>query len=626
MLERDMLAPHGLARWAAIDPDQIALEHVDGQSLTYAELDHDGRTWASALQRIGVGVGTHVATLLPNIFDAHRTMLGLAWLRAVEVPLNTGYTGRMLEYTLEYSDTEVLVTTSTFLDQVEQIAPRLPLLRAVVVVEEAQRASRPLASGTDRVQILSRDDFLTGCEPAVDPPGPEVWDTACLLFTSGTTGPSKAVINPWGLVVQMCSWFPEDTLAPRDGLYSAMPLFHNSGRSQFNYVITHGARFVIRDKFSATNCWDDVRKTNCTTLCLVGPLTSLLYAAPPRDDDATTPVRNVLLGPMIPDMEGFEKRFNVRVCTCYGQTEIGSPVATPWEHGPWANCGRTRDNWPFHEVRLVDEHDQPVPTGQTGEMIVRSPEPWSLNLGYYKMPEKTVEAWRNGWFHTGDVFKQDEDGWYYFVDRLNDAIRRRGENISSFEVENYVVSYDDVVDCTAIGVRTEHGDEEVMACVIVHDREKFEPAALIKYLEADMPRFMIPRYVQVLDDFPRNETTGRVRKNELRDQGVTDATWDREAGRIAPGGGRGGSAPPSAAMPGSMSASGTWIGDRRRNRRPCRRRRTCRRGGTRCRARLRARGHGPSRRCRAARARSRSHHRELGTAPTPSSAPAARPR
>jgi carnitine-CoA ligase len=529
VLERDMLAPHGLARWAAIDPDQIALEHVDGQSLTYAELDHDGRTWASALQRIGVGVGTHVATLLPNIFDAHRTMLGLAWLRAVEVPLNTGYTGRMLEYTLEYSDTEVLVTTSTFLDQVEQIAPRLPALRTVVVVEEAQSASRPLASGTDRVEILSRDDFLTGCAPAVDLPGPEVWDIACLLFTSGTTGPSKAVINPWGLVVQMCSWFPEDTLAPRDGLYSAMPLFHNSGRSQFNYVVTHGARFVIRDKFSATNVWDDVRKTNCTTLCLVGPLTSLLYAAPPRDDDATTPVRNVLLGPMIPDMEGFEKRFNVRVCTCYGQTEIGSPVATPWEHGPWANCGRTRTNWPFHEVRLVDEHDQPVPTGQTGEMIVRSPEPWSLNLGYYKMPEKTVEAWRNGWFHTGDVFKQDEDGWYYFVDRLNDAIRRRGENISSFEVENYVVSYDDVVDCTAIGVRTEHGDEEVMACVIVHDREKFEPAALIKYLEADMPRFMIPRYVQVLDDFPRNETTGRVRKNELRDQGVTDTTWDREA-------------------------------------------------------------------------------------------------
>ena len=162
-------------------------------------------------------------------------------------------------------------------------------------------------------------------------------------------------------------------------------------------------------------------------------------------------------------------------------------------------------------------------------MIVRCPEPWSLNLGYYKMPDKTVEAWRNGWFHTGDVFRQDEDGWYYFVDRLNDAIRRRGENISSFEVENYVVGYDEVADCTAIGIRTEHGDEEVMACVIVQDRETFDPAALIKYLEPDMPRFMLPRYVQVLDDFPRNETTGRVRKNELRDKGVTDTTWDREA-------------------------------------------------------------------------------------------------
>ena len=518
-----MLAPHGVARWAAQTPDQVALEHVDGHSLTYRELHHDALVWANALRRIGVGVGTHVATLLPNTFDAHRTMLGIAWLRGVEVPLNTAYAGRMLEYTLNYSDAEVLVTTSASLDQIEQIAPQLTELRTVVIVD-----GDASPSGAHALHVLSRDEFLADSAEATELVGPDVWDTACLLFTSGTTGPSKAVINPWGLVVQMWSWVPDDTVAPGDGVYSAMPLFHNSGRSGFNYIVTHGARFVIRDKFSATNVWDDVRRTNCTTLCLVGPLTSLLYSAPPRDDDADTPVENVILGPMIPDMEGFEKRFGVRVCTCYGQTEIGSPVSTGWDHGPWANCGRARANWPWHEVRLVDEHDNPVATGESGEMVVRTPEPWSLNLGYYKMPEKTVEAWRNGWFHTGDVFKQDEEGWYYFVDRLNDAIRRRGENISSFEVENYVIGYEDVVECTAIGIRTEHGDEEVMACVIVHDRETFDPAALIEFLAPDMPRFMLPRYVQVLDDFPRNETTGRVRKSELRDHGVTDTTWDRE--------------------------------------------------------------------------------------------------
>jgi crotonobetaine/carnitine-CoA ligase len=322
---------------------------------------------------------------------------------------------------------------------------------------------------------------------------------------------------------------PDDTVHAGESIYCAMPLFHNSGRSVFNFTVTRGGRFVMRDKFSATNVWAEVRKYDCVALCLVGPMTSLLYSAPPHDDDADNPLRSVICGPMIPDIEQFEQRFGVKVATCYGQTEIGSPVATGWDHGPWANCGRARANWPWHEVRLVDEHDQPVAQGESGEMAVRSPEAWALNLGYYKMAEQTVQAWRNGWFHTGDVFKQDEDGWYYFVDRLHDVIRRRAENISSFEVENHVLAHDAVIECTAIGIRTEHGDEEVMACVIVHDPASFDPAELLAFLEQGMPRFMLPRYVEVLDDFPRNETTGRVRKSELRARGVTETTWDREA-------------------------------------------------------------------------------------------------
>jgi crotonobetaine/carnitine-CoA ligase len=170
-----------------------------------------------------------------------------------------------------------------------------------------------------------------------------------------------------------------------------------------------------------------------------------------------------------------------------------------------------------------------VPTGEVGELMVRSREPWSLNAGYYKMPEATAAAWRNGWFHTGDSFKRDEDGWYYFVDRTRDTIRRRGENISSFEVENAVLEYPDVVECAAVGIRTALGDDEVMAAVIVGDPAAFDPAALVEFLTARMPRFMVPRYVEVMDDFPRNATTGRVRKHELRDRGITAATWDRDA-------------------------------------------------------------------------------------------------
>jgi carnitine-CoA ligase len=292
--------------------------------------------------------------------------------------------------------------------------------------------------------------------------------------------------------------------------------------------MTCGARLVFRERFSATTFWDDVRATNATVAGLVGPLTSLLYSAPPRADDADNPLRSAVVGPMIPEMEDFERRFGVRVCTSYGQTEVGCPVATTWDHGPWATCGRPRTNYPWHEVRIVDDNDEPVAAGVVGEMVVRTTEPWSLNVGYYKAAEQTVEAWRNGWFHTGDAFRQDEDGWFFFVDRMRDTIRRRGENISSFEVEQLVATHPDVVECAAIGIRTELGDDEVMAFVVVADPDGFDHAGLLAHLADRMPRFMQPRYVEAVADLPRNQTTQRVLKHELRAKGVTDRTWDRE--------------------------------------------------------------------------------------------------
>jgi carnitine-CoA ligase len=521
VLDRRCLAPHALAHWAAQTPDAVALEHVDGERFSFAELHSAALHWAGAFQAVGVDAGAHVATFLPNASVAHRSMLALGWLRAIEVPLNGAYQGRMLQYALEHSDSTVLVVTTELLERVAAVSDALPQLATVVVVDGRGRAI------PGRARVVGLHDLLDAVAPAVGLPGPDPWDIAYLLFTSGTTGPSKAVISPWGSVVyQMTSWMPEDALHQGEGLFTGMPMFHNSGRSVLNMTLARGARFAYREKFSATHVWDDVRKTNAVTLCLVGPMTSLVWSAAPRPDDADNPVRSVVLGPMIPEMEAFERRFGVRVATCYGQTEIGSPVATGWDHGPWANCGKVRQDYPWPEVRLVDEHDDTVPMGEVGEMIVRTREPWALNLGYYKMPEESMRAWRNGWFHTGDAFRQDEEGWFYFVDRMKDAIRRRGENISSFEVENYVIEHPLVVDCAAVGVRTAHGDEEVLVAVVVKDG--FDPTELIAYLEPRMPRFMVPRYVRVMDDLPRNETTARVRKQHLRDEGVTASTWDRE--------------------------------------------------------------------------------------------------
>ncbi len=542
MLDPTHLAPHAVARWAVATPETVAVHEIDGRQLTYAELHDDALRWAEALRRVGVGRGDHVGTMMPASVEAQLALLACGWLGAVEVPVNTAHRGQMLLYTLEHADVTTLIVAAEHLAVLAEVAAALPLLGTVIVVPSpsfwpgdvtsGRAISRPEPDGGGGTRqreprFIGVAEMLDGVGPADDLPGPQVHDVAALLFTSGTTGPSKAVIAPWGLIHAIWSWVPDDAVMPGEGFYCSLPMFHNSGRSGFCNAMDRGATFIFRDKFSVTNFWSDVRSAGAVVAALVGPLTSLVYGAAPRHDDADNPLRGVILGPMIPNIVDFEERFGVRVATCYGQTECGCPITTGWDHGPWANCGRDRLTWPFNEVRLVDEYDNPVPAGTVGEMVVRSPEPWTMILGYYKMPEATVEAWRNGWFHTGDAFKADADGWYYFVDRLRDSIRRRGENISSFEVEAAVSGHPDVIECAAIGIRTEHGDDEVMAAVVVTDRATFDPAELVGWLEPRMPRYMMPRYIEAFDDLPRNQTTSRVRKNELRARGVTETTWVR---------------------------------------------------------------------------------------------------
>ena len=450
MLDPTCLAPHTVARWAAVTPAAIALEHVDGTTLTYAELDRRARAWAGALTAAGVAPGDHVATMVPNTADAHLTLLALAWLRTVEVPLNVAFTGRMLAYSLTHADVTTLVVAPELLDAVRDVEADVPGLAPDHRARRRHPRRVRRRGGTDRPgrTAVPRRAFAhvhLGYDRSVEGGGHAVGGRLPVL-----------VVDPG-----------RTRSASGDGLYCAMPLFHNSGRSAFNYAMVRGGRFVFRDRFSATQFWDDVGKTGCVTAALVGPMTALLWSAEPDDADGDTPLRNVILGPMIPEIEQFEPRFGVRAATGYGQTEIGMAVTTGWDHGPWQNCGRRREDYPWPEVRIVDEHDEPVPTGEVGELVVRSAEPWALNVGYYKMPEQTAAAWRNGWFHTGDAFRCDDDGWYYFVDRLRDTIRRRGENISSFEVETLVAEHPDVSECAAIGVPAALGDDEVMVAVIV---------------------------------------------------------------------------------------------------------------------------------------------------------------
>jgi crotonobetaine/carnitine-CoA ligase len=251
-----------------------------------------------------------------------------------------------------------------------------------------------------------------------------------------------------------------------------------------------------------------------------------VHGQPAQPSDGDNPLRSIMCGPMIPEIEEFEQRFGVRVATCYSMTEIGTPLATGWDHGPAGTCGRPRRDYPWTEVRVVNDADEPLPAGQVGELVVRTEEPWALTAGYHHLPERTAEAWRNGWFHSGDAFRYDEDGWYYLVDRMSDAIRRRGENISSFEVEQVVRDHPGVADCAVVGTPAVHGEEEVLVVVEIVPGHGFDPAELRHWLEPRLPRFMLPRFVRVVGGLPRNETSLRVQKFRLRAEGVTLDTWE----------------------------------------------------------------------------------------------------
>jgi crotonobetaine/carnitine-CoA ligase len=522
-LPQSALAPHALARGATETPSRIAVRHTDGRELSYAELDARARRFAAAFAELGVERGSHVATLLPNGFDAQATWLGLAWLCAIEVPLNTGLKGALLRHALAASDARFLVTTAALVEALRELEGELPALERIILVDADAGDLRWPA--VDLRPLLERHEDACARNWA----GPVYRDIASILFTSGTTGPAKPVLIPWALLYQMWSWAPEDTFAPGEFLHCALPLFHNSGRSALNSCLVRGGSFLFCEQFSATSFWDEVRANDCRAAALVGPLTALLHSAPERADDADNPLRGVLCGPMIREIDAFERRFGVHVATGYGQTEIGMALVTGWDHGPWNSCGRLREDYPRSEVRVVDENDEPLGPGEVGELVVRSGEPWALNAGYYRLPEATAEAWRGGWFHTGDAVRYDEEGWFYLVDRMKDAIRRRGENISSFEVESLVAGHPEVVECAAVAAPAELGEDEVRVVLVVRDRSHFDPAALVEWLEPRMPRFMLPRYVDVVAELPRNETTGRVKKYELRAKGIGPGAWDRLA-------------------------------------------------------------------------------------------------
>jgi crotonobetaine/carnitine-CoA ligase len=531
VLERSQVLPHLIARHVADVPDRVAMLDVDGRRRSYRELQDTYRTWSDALRRVDVQPGDTVATMLPNSFVAFEAWLGVAWLRAIEVPINNAYLGDMLRHLLNDSRAQVLVIADRFVDRLEGVAAELQHLRTVVIPD----ASTSSATTDLPFTVLTGEQFFDGASPADDLAGPAHHDTAALVYTSGTTGPSKGVLVPWAELNEFASMPPDGMIEDDGGYYTVFPAFHVSGKSSLYTAARYRGHIVIRETFSLTEFWNDIRAHDIKAAGLVGPMAALLMSLPEEPSDADTPLEKVYMGPLIPQVEEFKRRFGVLVGSGFGMTEIGVPLGTDgFRLANTTSCGRVRPGYPGYQVRIVDEFDEEVPVGVVGELVVRADEPWVITPGYFGQPERTAEAWRNGWFHTGDGFRCDEGGNYYFVDRMKDAIRRRGENISSFEVEAAVNQHPAVQECAAVAVPAELGEDEIKVLVVPVAGQGIDPAELIAFLEPRMPKFMLPRYVDVVTSLPKTDATFRTKKVELRALGVTESTYDRTKAEMQP--------------------------------------------------------------------------------------------
>jgi crotonobetaine/carnitine-CoA ligase len=506
-------------------PDRIYAADIEGRTLSYGQTVEQARLWAAAYRRLGVAPGDIVVTMQHNTLDSLVGWLGLAWLGAIEAPVNTDYRGAMLAHALNLTRARTMLLMAPFVGRVSELARDLDALEQLVVIGEAS-APGPFRS-------LGGEAFLAGLEPADDLEPPRAWDIMAVLFTSGTTGPSKAVRLPWAQIHAMTmGTFPVRDLGPDEVIYNPGPTYH-VGAKTFPYLAALcGGRHLMRPFISRSAAPQEYLRFGVTT----GAVQHDWLAAPERGDDKDRPLRNLLTPYRDPAAERFAQRFGCRRIGCFNMTEISSPIrfrdwdAVVYDEAGRMSCGVVREGY---EARVVDEFDQPVPDGQPGELIVRADAPWVLNAGYLNNPQATAEAWRNGWFHTGDAFLRDAAGNFFFLDRLKDCIRRHGENISSFEVEAYVNAHPAVLKSAAVAVRRSAApgaDEEIKIVVELAAGESLDAEGLIRWLIPRAPRFMIPRYVDFIDALPLTPTQ-KVRKAVLRETGTTGA-WDREAAGI----------------------------------------------------------------------------------------------
>jgi len=508
-----------LEKWSASQPEKVFVKISKTEQVTYRRMRDLAASAAAGLSRLGVKQGDNVVVWMPNTVDCMRVWFGINWLGAVYVPINTAYRGHLLEHVLENAGAKIMVAHAGLAGLLTQVDTAK--IETVVVFGDGPIAIKNLRVVPSSVLDRGEDSNLPNAE--VSP-----WDLQSIIYTSGTTGPSKGVMSSYAHIHAASG--PEGfyMLAPDDRYMCNLPLFHVGGTIPVMGMLSRGGSIALVSSFSTEEFWPKVRETGTTVVLLLGAMTNFITKRPPGPEDRDHPLKKVIIAPLAEDTAVFAARFGVEAYTLYNMTEISTPIVSEPNPGKVGSCGRARAGV---ELRLVDEPRCEVEQGNVGELIIRTDAPWALNSGYYKNPEATAAAWRNGWFHTGDAFRKDADGTFFFVDRMKDAIRRRGENISSFEVEAEIAAHPAVNEVAVVPVPSEFAEEEVMCVVAPTPGQSIDPKELLEFLIPRMPHFMVPRYVRIVDALPKTPTQ-KIQKHLLRSAGLTEDTWDREKAGI----------------------------------------------------------------------------------------------
>jgi len=497
---------------------------IAGAQWRHADAALEAARVGAALKAAGIVRGDRVALMGGNRVETLAVFLGCGWIGAISAPINTASMGPQIAYFLADSGAKLLVIEAAHAARLQTADLSPSALEAIWVIGDPGAAAVPSAVASS-VRVDAFPDHGTATVGA-EPVGPG--DTLAILYTSGTTGPAKGVLCPHA---QYHAWGANSAriLGVRgdDVLCTTLPLFHINALNTYAQAALTGARIVVLDRFSASGYWPAITACGATVIYLLGAMVPMLLAQPEGVAERAHRVRTGL-GPGVPAAAAaaFERRSGVRLIEGYGSTETNFVIATSADSERRGIMGWLQ---PGFQARVVDADDAELPAGEAGELVLRADEPFAFASGYFHKAEQTVEAWRNLWLHTGDRVVREGDGAFRFIDRIKDAIRRRGENISSYEVEQVLLSHPAVAEAAVFPVRSELAEDEVMAALVARPPHRIDPAVIVRHCEPRLPRFAIPRYIDVVDDLPRTGN-GKVQKFRLRERGVGAGTWDRGTG------------------------------------------------------------------------------------------------